>query len=53
MTQTTTQVERNDVQETLEKLLALPKAQRLIAVGVIQGMALSQEIKENKTNETA
>lgn len=53
MTQNITQAERMDVQETLEKLIALPKSQRLIAVGVIQGMALSQETKENNTDETA
>ncbi len=42
-----TQTERKDIKETLEKLMALPEAQRLIAVGVIQGMALAQSTKDN------
>lgn len=44
----TTEAERIDAQETLEKLLALPTAQRYIAVGVIEGMALAQSSKDNK-----
>lgn len=52
---TITELERIDAQETLEKLLALPTAQRYIAVGVIEGMALAQaESNDNKPNgETA
>lgn len=54
-TKATTEVERIDAQETLEKLLALPTAQRYIAVGVIEGMALAQSEKNgNKpSGETA
>ena len=43
-----TEAERVDARETLEKLLALPTAQRYIAVGVIEGMALAQSSKDNK-----
>lgn len=43
-----TEVERVDAQETLEKLLALPTAQRLIAAGVIEGMALAHSSNDNK-----
>ena len=51
---TTTEAERIDAQETLEKLLALPLAQRYLAAGVIEGMALAQSGKDNKADgETA
>lgn len=49
----TTEAERIDAQETLEKLLALPTAQRYIAVGVIEGMALAQSENDKPGGETA
>ncbi len=54
MTNICTEAERTDVRETLEKLLKLPKAQQLIAAGVIEGMALAQSSsKDNNPEETA
>ena len=46
MTKTYTEAERMDAQALSKKLLNLPKPQRFIAVGVIEGMALAQVTKD-------